>query len=81
MGRALLCAIIGFFVTATVVGLLAPLILKGANMEKVGELIGAPLGFVGAVIGFVYGLISSRRINQQKLAEQAGRGDGDKPSN
>jgi ABC-type antimicrobial peptide transport system permease subunit len=70
MGRALLCAIIGFFLTATVVALLAPLIFQGANMEKVGELIGAPLGFVGGVIGFIYGLISSRRIKQRKMAEQ-----------
>jgi ABC-type antimicrobial peptide transport system permease subunit len=70
MGRALLYAIIGFFLTATVVALIAPLIFHGANMEKVGELIGAPLGFVGGIIGFIYGLISSRRIKQRKKAEQ-----------
>ena len=70
MGRAILCAIIGFFLTATAVGLAAPLIFPGANMEKVGELIGAPLGFVGGIVGFIYGLISSRRIKKRKILEQ-----------
>ena len=70
MGRALLCAILGFFLTATAVALLTPLISHGANMEKVGELIGAPLGFMGGIIGFVYGLVSSGRIKKRKLAEQ-----------
>lgn len=83
MGRALLCAITGFFLTAIVFALLAPLIFAGANMAKVGELIGAPLGFVGGVIGFIYGLISSRRIKKRKLAvqtkeaEQVGDGDAE----
>lgn len=71
MGRVLLSTIIGFFVTAIVVGLLAPFNFKGTNMEKVGELIGVPLGFVGAAIGYVYGLISSRRIKLRKLADKA----------
>jgi hypothetical protein len=62
--------IIGFFLIATVVPLFVSLIFQGANMEKVGELIGAPLGIVGGVIGFNYGLISSRRIKQRKIAEQ-----------
>ena len=81
MGRALLYAIIGFFLTATVVALLAPLVLPGANMEKVGELIGAPLGFVGGAIGFIYGLKSSRRIKQRKMAEQTGSSERGERSN
>ena len=80
MGRALLCAIIGFILTAIIFALLAPLVFHGASMEKVGELIGAPLGFVGGVIGFVYGLTSSRRIKKRKMAEQVISTDGDKPS-
>lgn len=70
MGRALICAIIGFLLTAIVVAWLTPLIFQGANMEEVGVVIGAPLGFVVGVIGFIYGLISSRGIKQRKMAEQ-----------
>lgn len=69
MIRAILCALAGFLLAATVVALLSPLIFPDADPEEVGEKVGAPIALVGAGIGFIIGFLWSRRIQQRKALE------------
>jgi len=71
MIHAILYSIVGFVITVSVTGVLAHFLLRGANMEKVGEIIGFPAGLVGATIGFVFGIARSRKIQRRRLAGQA----------
>lgn len=80
MGRALLYAIISFILTAIVFALLAPLLFQGDDMRKVGQLLGAPVALFAAALGFVLGLLSSRRKKTVKLPEHSDRNDRNNPS-
>jgi hypothetical protein len=44
-------------------------------MRNVGQLLGAPVALFAAALGFVFGLLSSRRKKTAKLPEHSDRND------
>jgi hypothetical protein len=75
MIRAILYALAGFILTMVIFALLAPLLFQGADMRKVGAMLGAPAALVGGILGFIIGLVRSRKAKQQKRVEQDVGGD------